>query len=83
MLLNEEELADEELNRLEDIINDKIDLVRKVLQEEDRSIVEEIVMKKSHSTDPSTPLATQSTPSTTRRTATTRSSGRCTCSTRS
>lgn len=32
-MLNEEELADEELNRLEDIINDKIDLIRKVLQE--------------------------------------------------
>ena len=52
-MINEEELADEELARLEDIINDKIELVRKVLQEDDRSIVEEIVMKKSHSTDPS------------------------------
>lgn len=36
------------------MINDKIDVVKKVLEEEDRSIVEEIVMKKSHSTDPST-----------------------------
>ena len=35
------------------MINDKIDVVKKVLEEEDRSIVEEIVMKKSHSTDPS------------------------------
>ena len=52
-MINEEELADEELARLEEIINDKIELVRKVLQEDDRSIVEEIVMKKSHSTDPS------------------------------
>jgi hypothetical protein len=52
-MINEEELADEELARLEEIINDKIEVIRKVLQEEDRSIVEEIVMKKSHSTDPS------------------------------
>ena len=81
--MNEDELADEELARLEDIINNKIEVVRGVLQEEDRAIVEEIVMKKSHSTDPSTHPDTQSTPSTTRRTVTTRSSGRCTSTTRS
>jgi hypothetical protein len=37
------------------MINDKIGVIRRVLEEEDRSIVEEIVMKKSHSTDPSMP----------------------------
>ena len=81
--MNEDEIADEELNRLEEIINAKIDIVRGVLQEEDRAIVEEIVMKKSHSTDPSTPSHTQSTPSTTRKTATTRNSGKFTFSTKS
>ena len=81
--MNEDELADEELSRLEEIINAKIDIVRGVLQEEDRAIVEEIVMKKSHSTDPSNPNHNQSIPSMIRKTATTRSSGKCTSSTKS
>lgn len=51
--MNEDDLANEELANLETIIADKIDIVRKVLLEEDKTIVEEIVMKKSHSTDPS------------------------------
>jgi len=58
-------------------------MIRKVLQEEDRSIVEEIVMKKSHSTDPSTSPLIQSTPNTTKRIATIRSFGRFTSSMRS
>jgi hypothetical protein len=31
-----------------------MDAIRKLLQEEDRGVVEEIVLKKSHSSDPST-----------------------------
>ena len=81
--MSEEDQADEKLERYEEIINDKMDNIRRILQEEDRSIVEEIVMKKSHSTDPSTSPLTQSTPSTTRRIAITRSFGRSTSSTKS
>jgi hypothetical protein len=38
---------------LEDTISLKIESIRSVLQEQDKAIVQEIVMKKSHSTDPS------------------------------
>jgi len=47
-----------------------------VLHEEDRSIVEEIVMKKSHSTDPSKLLSIKFILNMIKRTATIRNSGR-------
>lgn len=65
------------------MINDKIGIIRKVLEEEDRSIVEEIVMKKSHSTDPSTSSSIQSTPSMIKRAAIIKNSGRFTSSMKS
>lgn len=66
----------DELYHLETIIDAKITTVRSVLKEEDRALVEEIVMKKGHSTDPSTFHPIQSIPNMIKKHATTKNSGR-------
>lgn len=52
--LNEEEIS-VELNRLEEVIYDKIDSINQMIHDEDKWVAEEIVMKKQPSTELSKP----------------------------
>jgi hypothetical protein len=60
--MNEDEKMNEDLENYEKIINEKIEIVRELLHEEDKAVVDEIIMKKNHSTDPSTSLSKPSLP---------------------
>lgn len=46
--MSEESKVNHDIDTFERNIIDKIDLIRELLYEEDKAVVEEIVMKKSH-----------------------------------
>lgn len=46
--MSEESKVNHDIDTFERTIAEKIDMIRELLQEEDKSVVEEIVMKKSH-----------------------------------